>query len=133
MRFKKIVTMNKKKNAYLTISILAVIIGLVLTFTYRPYIYSRNIYDFGIADTIGSIVSVIAFCFLFWTFKDYSNSEKNKHILIAVIVYSIIWEPMGLTGLHGTFDWKDIVATILSGLLTFILKEIINKSYLKRQ
>lgn len=34
---------------------------------------------------------------------------------------------MGLIGLHGTFDRKDIVASFISGLLTFLLKEIVDK------
>ena len=34
---------------------------------------------------------------------------------------------MGLIGLHGTFDIKDIVAVLISGILTFYLKEFIEK------
>lgn len=119
--------MNKCQKIYLTISVSAVITGQFLTHTYRPFIYSNNIFDFGLADTIGSLVSVIGLCFLFWTFKSYSNKEKNRHIIITVLTYSLIWEPMGLIGLHGTFDWKDIVASFISGLLTFLLKEIVDK------
>jgi hypothetical protein len=83
-----------------------------------------------VADTIGSLVSVIGLCFFIWTFKPYSNNEKNKQIVIAVMIYALIWEPLGLIGIHGTFDWKDIVATIISGYLTFLLKERVNK-YIK--
>lgn len=79
--------MNRMQKIYWTISISAVIIGQILTQTYRPFIYSNNIFDFGLADTIGSLVSVIGLCFFFWTFKTYSNEEKNKHIIIAVLLY----------------------------------------------
>lgn len=34
---------------------------------------------------------------------------------------------MGLIGLHGTFDLKDIVAVFISGILTFYSKEFIEK------
>ena len=122
--------MNKIQKIYLTVLISAIITGQILTLTYRPFIYSNNIFDFGLADTIGSLVSVVGLCFFFWTFKTYSNKEKNKHIIIAVLSYSLIWEPLGLIGLHGTFDWKDIIATFISGLLTFLLKEIIDKKFI---
>lgn len=119
--------MNNQKKTYLIISISVLIVGQLLTQFYRPYIYRNNIFDFGFADTIGSLASVIVSCFFFWTFKTYSNKEKNKQIIISVITYSIIWEPMGLIGLHGTFDIKDIVAVLISGILTFYLKEFIEK------
>ena len=119
--------MSKTQKIYLTISTLSVLTGQLLTLTYRPYIYSNHLFDFGIADTIGSLVAVIGLCFFFWTFKTYPNKEKNKHIIVAVIIYSLIWEPMGLIGLHGTFDWKDIIASFISGFSTFCLKELIDK------
>ena len=116
---------RKKQNIYLIVAILVLVLSQILTLIYRPYVYSNNINDFGFADTIGSLVCVIAFCFLVWGFKDYSDKVKNKQIVIATIVYSIIWEPLGLLGIYGTFDWKDIIATFISGILTFFLKEII--------
>lgn len=41
------------------------IAGLILSHTYRPYIYENHIYDFHIADTIGSIVCVPAATYYF--------------------------------------------------------------------
>jgi hypothetical protein len=83
--------------------------------------------------TAGSLASVIAFCFFTWSFKLYTNNEKNKHILFATIGYAIIWEAFGLMGIYGTFDWKDIVAGFISGGITFILKEFMNKKILKEK
>lgn len=119
--------MSNKQKVYLRISILVAVLGQLLTHFYRPYIYRNNIFDFGFADTIGSLASVICSCFIFWTFKTYSNKEKDKQIMLSVATYSIIWEPMGLIGLHGTFDWKDIVAVLISGLITYRIKEFIEK------
>lgn len=94
---------------------------------YRPYIYSNDINDFGFADTIGSLIAVIGFCFFVWGFKEYSDKEKNKHIIIATLVYSFGWELLGFLEIHGTFDKKDIVAALFSGLITFIIKEIVER------
>ncbi|MFA8433552.1 MAG: hypothetical protein ACEPOZ_03450 [Marinifilaceae bacterium] len=118
---------NKKQKFYLTIAFIVLASSQLLTHFYRPFIYSSKINDYGFADTIGSLVSVIGICFLFWGTENYSNKEKNKHIFLATIIYSVIWEPLGLLGIHGTFDWKDIIATFISGIITFLLKEIIEK------
>lgn len=119
--------MNKKQKIYLVSSFIVVVTGQLLTHLYRPYIYSNKINDFGFADTIGSLASVLGFCFFVWGFKNYPNKEKNRQIIIATLLYTIIWEPLGLIGLHGTFDWKDIVAGFISGILTYLLKELIER------
>ncbi len=126
-------TESKNREIYLTISIFAITIGLILTFFYRPFITERNINDFGLADTIGSLVSVIGFCFFIWGFKDYSNIEKNKQILIATLIYAFIWELFGFLKIYGTFDFKDIIAGVISGIMTYFLKELIdNRSVIKK-
>lgn len=38
--------------------ILIACVGLVLSYTYRPYVYENHIDDFHLADVIGSIVCV---------------------------------------------------------------------------
>jgi len=124
----------KKQVIYITISISVITIGLILTFFYRPFIIERNINDFGLADTIGSLVSVIGFCFFIWGFKDYSNIEKNKQIIIATFIYAFIWELVGLLKIYGTYDFKDIIAGVISGIITYLLKELIeNKSVIKKR
>lgn len=119
--------MRKEQRIYLSISILVVVTGQLLTHLYRPYIYANKINDFGFADTIGSLVSVIGFCFFLWSFKSYSDKEKNQCILMGMTIYTVFWESLGLFGIHGTFDWKDIVAGVISGGVTYLLKELIDK------
>ncbi len=118
--------MQVVNKTYLIVSTSVVLSGMILSWTYRPYIYANNINDFGFADTIGSLVSVIGFCCFVWAFKEYSNKEKNIHIILATIAYSFVWESLGLLGIHGTFDKKDIVAAFLSGLITFVVKNIVD-------
>lgn len=125
--------MTKNRKKYLIISIVIVIIAQLLTHLYRPYIYAKKINDFGFADTIGSLASVIAACFFIWSLKNYTNKEKNQHIVKITLVYTIFWEPLGLLGIHGTFDWKDIIAGLLSGVLTYYLKEQIEQNYILKK
>ncbi|WP_439185824.1 hypothetical protein [Carboxylicivirga taeanensis] len=119
--------MSKQQKIYLTTSICVVLTGLMLSIFYRPYVYTNQINDFGFADTIGSLVSVIGFCFFAWSFKNYTDAQKNKQIFIATVIYGFVWESFGLIGIHGTFDWKDIVGAIVSGILTFLIKELIKR------
>ncbi|UMB54316.1 hypothetical protein MKD41_02275 [Lutibacter sp. A64] len=117
----------KKEKLYLILSVLIISIGFILTMFYRPYVYKNKINDFGLADTIGSLVSVIGFCFFIWSYKAYSNKEKNRQIILATIIYAFVWEFLGYLNIYGTFDIKDVIAAIISGLLTFFLKEFIDR------
>lgn len=121
----------KPKNGtlYFIISVVSILTGFILTIFYRPYIYKHKINDFGLADTIGSVVSVIGFCFFIWSFKAYSNKEKNKQIILTTIIYAFIWEFFGYLNIYGTFDVKDVIAGVISGIMTFILKEFIDYKY----
>ncbi|WP_439185938.1 hypothetical protein, partial [Carboxylicivirga taeanensis] len=119
--------MSRQQKIYLVTAISAVLTGLLLSHFYRPYVYLNQVNDYGFADTIGSLVSVIGFCFFAWSFKNYQDTQKNKHIIIATIIYGFVWESMGLIGIHGTFDWKDIVGAIVSGVIAFLIKELIKR------
>ncbi len=123
---------SQLKRIYLTISITSVSIALLLSRFYRPYVYQTHFNDFGFADIIGSLFSVIGFCSLVWGIRSYSSMEKNMQIIITTIIYSFFWELLGFLNIHGTFDWKDIWAGITSGLLTYILKELLDKRVIKR-
>ena len=48
------------KMKFIISGILIVAIGLVLSHTYRPYVYENHINDYHLADVIGSIVCVPA-------------------------------------------------------------------------
>ena len=121
--------MSAKQKLYLKIVIIIPLIGLFLTAFYRPYIYSHNINDFGFADVIGSLVSVIGFCTLIWYYKDYPNKTKNLHIIIATFIYSIVWEAFGYFNIYGTFDKKDVIASIISGFITFLIKKLVETKF----
>jgi len=123
------ISLTKKNKAYLLLAGIIIFTGLILANTYRPYIYEHNINDFKFADTIGSLIAVVGFCYAVWGFKEFPNSRMNLHIILATLAYSIIWEPLGLIGIHGTFDWYDMIAAGISGLLAFLGKEIIERKY----
>lgn len=115
----------KMKKIYLYVSIFFFILGGLLSHTYRVYIYSNDIFDFHLADTIGNLVGVSsAACF----FIAISKKEINlKKFILEIVLAFCVFECMGLLGLHGVFDWYDIIATIISGVITYFVLKKINK------
>ncbi len=97
------------------------IAGLILSYTYRPYIYENHIYDFHIADTIGSIVCVPAATLFFYGFN---RSYSFAKLILAFTLTYILYELLGLFSIHGTFDYYDIIATIMSGMCTYFILSI---------
>jgi len=116
---------NNKIYLYTGLSI--ALLGLILSLIYRPFVYNNNINDLGFADTLGSLVSVISYCNFTWGLKEYSNNDKNKQILIAILIFGFFWEFLGFIHVYGTFDIKDIIAVLISGFFTYVLKELMNK------
>ncbi len=111
---------------YIIVGIAIAIIGLILTHTYRPYIYENHIYDFHIADTIGSLVCVPSFTLFYYGFSN--KYSIGKVVFITTVVY-ILYELPGLFNIHGTFDFHDIIATTISGVCSYF---ILNASLKKR-
>lgn len=105
--------MNKK---YTLTGILIGLAGIILSHTYRPYIYANHIRDFHIADTIGSIVCVPAAVLFFYGLND---KRSVKEYTICILPTYIGYELLGLFNIHGTFDRYDIAAMVLSSILFY--------------
>jgi len=104
---------------FLSIScgILLALIGIVLSNTYRIFIYENSIFDFHIADTLGSLLCVPSATMFFWGLnKKYSF----KRLIILNTIGFIIYEFLTLLPYHGTFDYYDLVAIIIGGLGTYL-------------
>lgn len=117
------------KKKYLLLGIIFLIISLLLVWFYRPFVYKNNINDFGLADALGSLFAVIVSCFIIWgtSKKTYSNSEKNKLIILATFTYSVFYELLGVFHIWGTADIKDSIASVISGVITFYAKNTIER------
>jgi hypothetical protein len=114
------------QEKYIYIASFFILLGIVLSHTYRLYIYENQIFDFHIADTIGNLVAVpTATCL---GLAIYPKLKLIQIVCLSVFSY-ILYEMMGLIHLLGTFDIYDIIATLISGLITFI---ILNKIQAKK-
>lgn len=108
--------MTRDRKIAILLSIFFVLLGWVLSWTYRPYIYSNNIFDYHFADTIGNWVAVPAISLFFYGVKH--KYSYVRYILFAVI-FCLLYELLGLLAIHGTFDFYDMIANCISGALTF--------------
>jgi len=106
--------MKKSKCIILGLSI--ALLGIILTYTYRPYIYENKIYDFHFADVIGNLVAVPAALFFL------SGIQKSKTKIVysipTVVLTFILYEFIGISE---TFDVLDIYVTIINGIVLFLI------------
>ena len=91
-------------------------IGLVLSHTYRPYVYENHINNFHQADVIDSVVCVPAAVLCAYGID---NRYSIKQYTIGAAIVYIAYEFLGLFHIHGTFDVYDIIAIIIISSLVF--------------
>lgn len=93
---------------------------------YRPYIYSRDLYDFHVADTLGNSLGTMAAVFILVGL--FSHSRAQGDFLIKISTVSIVLYELAHPLLGKPIDGWDMVATILSGALCYLLFHAIFKT-----
>ena len=106
--------MTRKQIYHLVWAIAWTALGLILSWTYRPYIYSHHLFDFHLADTIGNWVAVPAVV-NFSLAVSKKQRQLWQRVLLAVVAMAVY------EVLLSTFDWYDMIANLLSGLFTFLI------------
>jgi hypothetical protein len=84
---------------------------------YRPYIYKNGINDLGFADVIGNLLGTLTIIFFELSL---TNATKKQALNITLLVTTgiTLYELLQPILPRGTLDWKDVVATIVAGILT---------------
>lgn len=100
---------------------------------YRPYIYANDIFDFWIADTIGNFTGTIAI--IFFDLAGVNPYYKKGRWFILIITSGLIVYELVQYFLPGrnTCDWKDIVATIIAGVISFGLYKFIYRNNINKE
>ncbi len=93
-------------------------IGLILNFTYRSFIYSSGIFDFHIADTIGSLLCIPAATFFI---RGIQPKNTFRALLIKMYIFYFVYELATISTIHGTFDKYDLVALSISFTVCYAL------------
>lgn len=86
---------------------------------YRPYIYNNKINDFHIADTLGNTFGTLPTIFFLIAILS-NDSTKGNYLIklgtLSVVVFELIHPLLGKR-----IDIWDIIATILTGLVSYLI------------
>jgi hypothetical protein len=94
---------------------------------YRPYVYGHNVNDFGIADTMGNHLGTVAI--VFFTLAVSHAGRRDGLVMMAVIVPGLVLYEL-VQGLmrDSTFDWRDVVATLIGGAISILIYLAIHRA-----
>lgn len=118
---------DRMRAVYLMITVILLCTGYFLNSIYRPYIYSNNITDFGIADAGNNLIFVPGVHFLLLLIRNKPLTTYLGDILLILGVYMSI-ELFQLFGLiPGTFDWQDMTGLVIGAMVAFALTNHLHK------
>lgn len=91
--------------------------SIILTAFYRPYIYTNNIYDYGLADAGYNLFAVVLISLTSWIFNLKITNNKWTDILLHTSIFIILEIVSYFFPILGTFDGLDIGALLISSLI----------------
>lgn len=106
------------KYLWITI-ILLTVIAVIFKSSYRQYIYTNQINDYGVADSSPNFFAGLIIVFLYFT--QYQKSTLKTHAIFTVVGlvgYELI---QGSVFKHNVFDYKDIFASVLGGVMGYLI------------
>ena len=86
---------------------------------YRPYIYNNKINDFHIADTLGNTFGTLPT--IFFLIAILSNDTTKGNYLIKLGTFSVVVFELAHPLLGKPIDIWDIIATILTGFVSYLV------------
>ncbi len=122
----KPIVLPAKARVYSFLLSLFLFVGsLVISYTYRPYIYSHHIYDLHLADSFSDLFAVPAMAFFqIATNKDFGKYTIGFHIMI-ICIFLILYEFL----ISAITDVYDMIAVIVSGVFTWLILRLAMKKY----
>lgn len=95
---------------------------------YRPYIYDNGIFDYWIADTIGNLTGTITI--VFFNLAIVNPTQKAGRIALAGVTLGlIVYEFAQYFSPRSVLDWKDMIATLIGGLISLGIYELLSTWY----
>jgi len=97
------------------------VINYILSSIYRPFIYSNNINDFGLADIGNNITFVPGAYFMVLLFRNkpffcfYKDIYFHTSFLMLIEILSKFIKGIG------TFDYKDIIGLLFGAFITYLI------------
>jgi len=124
----RIFVIDNKRIAFFLIFVFMFVLTEIGRKIYRPYIYSNDIFDFWIADTIGNLTGTIAIVFFDFTLVN-PKYRQGRLFIIIIILGLIVYELLQYFSPKSISDWRDIIATLIAGFISWGIYEFIFKKY----
>lgn len=86
-------------------------------YIYRPWAHQRSLVDFGLADSVGNLGGIIVQLFMTLAIVNATREQSFRLALFLSCGY-IAYEFAQPYLPKGTFDWRDVVATVVGGALS---------------
>jgi len=94
-------------------------LGIVLSYTYRKYIYENGLFDIQLSDVIRNLVIIPSISCYYIAF---SQKPINVKKMVSGAVLAMIGvELFALIVPHGVIDWYAIIVAIISGVITYLV------------
>ena len=87
---------------------------------YRPYIYQNSIPDYGLADVVGNLLGTVTIIFMELGII-HANHAQARRITFFVTLGVALYELSQHILPRGVMDWKDLYATLIAGVFTYLL------------
>ena len=121
-------TIDSKRIIYFVIAVSFFFLTEIGRNIYRPFIYTNDIDDYGIADSIGNSGGIIVQIFFMLVILN-SPRKKVFRVIGFIVIGYILYEILQPYLPRGVFDWKDIYGTLIGGVISlfvlFIVKKIV--------
>lgn len=106
------------RKQYFLLTIFFLYAGYFLNSLYRPHIYQNNIADYGIADAGNNLIFIPGVYFLLLLVRDKPIITFFYDIMLLMGLYTSFELLQFFSFVPGTFDYNDISALLLGGILT---------------
>jgi hypothetical protein len=95
---------------------------------YRPFIYTNDIFDFYIADTIGNFTGAIAI--IFFELMLINPTYKAGLIILGGVTVGLIgYEFAQYFSPRSILDWRDMIATLIAGLISLGIYKLLSYKF----
>lgn len=116
---------SRRRVINMAIGITAVLLCEAARAYYRPFIYSNEINDFHIADTLGNSLGTVGAVFVFLSLL--GRSSVQDHFLVRTVVISVLVYELAHPLLGKSADPWDLIATIIAGFFCEWLYRVIHE------
>ena len=122
---------DTRRLAYFVVFLWSFGITEIGRIAYRPYIYSHNINDFGLADAIGNLGGIVVQ--IFFMLAIINPPPKKAWIYIIFLPFGyVVYEILQPILPRGVYDIKDVWASFIGGLIAALLYLLIQNHFNNR-